>query len=82
MEKISVTVKIPAVDGTYNFMVPDNMSVRDVQNLMLRILNSEYGISSNNSNVMLFDLNDKRALRLDCNFSQLGIVDGAALLLV
>lgn len=42
MEKISITVKIPALDSTYDFIVPNNMSVKNAQNLMIRILNSEY----------------------------------------
>ena len=28
MEKISITVKIPALDSTYDFIVPNNMSVK------------------------------------------------------
>ena len=45
MEKIAITVEIPALNGTYDFVVPSNMSIRNAQNLMIRILNSEYGIS-------------------------------------
>lgn len=82
MEKISVTVKIPALGSTYDFIVPSNMSIRNAQNLMIRILNSEYGISNVNTDVMLFDLNDNAALRLECSFAQLGISDGAKLLMV
>ncbi len=82
MEKISITVKIPALDSTYDFIVPDNMSIRNAQNLMIRILNSEYGISDVNTDVMLFDLNDNAALRLECSFAQLGISDGAKLLMI
>lgn len=82
MEKISVTVKIPALNNTYEFIIPNNMSVRNVQNLIIRILNSEYGILDKNSDVMLFDMNDNTALRLECSFSQLGISDGAKLLLI
>lgn len=82
MEKISITVKIPALGNTYNFIVPNNMSIRNAQNLMIRILNSEYGISDVNTDVMLFDLNDNAALRLECSFAQLGISDGAKLLMV
>ena len=44
MEKISVTVEIPALNSTYDFVVPGNMSIRNAQNLMIRILNSEYGL--------------------------------------
>lgn len=82
MEKISVTVKIPALGSTYDFFVPNNMSIRNAQNLMIRILNSEYGISDVNTDVMLFDLNDNTALRLECSFAQLGISDGAKLLMI
>ena len=82
MEKISITVKIPAMGNTYDFVVPNNMSVRNAQNLMVRILNSEYGISDKGTDVMLFDMEDKTALRLECSFAQLGISDGAKLLMV
>ena len=82
MEKISVTVKIPALGSTYDFIVPNIMSIRNAQNLMIRILNSEYGISDVNTDVMLFDLNDNAALRLECSFAQLGISDGAKLLMI
>lgn len=82
MEKISITVKIPALDNTYEFIVPNNMSIRNVQNLMIRILNSEYGISDKSTDVMLFDMDDNTALRLECSFAQLGISDGAKLLLI
>lgn len=82
MEKISFTVKIPALDNTYEFIVPNNMSIRNAQNLMIRILNSEYGISDKSTDVMLFDMDDNTALRLECSFAQLGISDGAKLLLI
>ena len=82
MEKISITVKIPALDNTYEFIVPNNMSIRNAQNLMIRILNSEYGISDKSADVMLFDMDDNTALRLECSFAQLGISDGAKLLLI
>ena len=79
MEKISITVKIPALDSTYDFVVPNNMSIRNAQ---IRILNSEYGISDNSTDAMLFDMSDNTALRLECSLAQLGISDGAKLLLI
>lgn len=82
MEKISVTVEIPALNSTYDFVVPGNMSIRNAQNLMIRILNSEYGISDQSTDVLLFDKEDNKALRLECSFAQLGIADGAKLLLI
>lgn len=82
MEKISVTVNIPALGSTYNFIVPDSMSIQNAQHLMIRILSSEYGISERSDNVMLFDTKDGTALRLECSFAQLEIPDGAKLLLM
>lgn len=82
MEKISITVKIPALGNTYDFIVPNNMSIQNAQNLIIRILSSEYGISDNSTDVMLFDMDDNTALRLECSFAQLGISDGAKLLLI
>ena len=69
-EKISITVNVPALGNIYNFIVPDSMSIQNAQHLMIRILSSEY------------DTNDGTALRLECSFAQLGISDGAKLLLM
>lgn len=82
MEKISITVRIPALGNTYDFIIPDNMSVQNVQNLIVKILSSEYGISNTTNNVMLFDMSDNKALRLECSFAQLGVSHGAKLLML
>lgn len=82
MGKISVTVKIPALDQTHDFIIPDNMSVCEGQQLMISILNSEYGISDRSTDVMLFDMKEGCALRLECSFAQLGISDGAKLMMM
>ena len=37
MEKISVAVKIPALGNTYDFIVPNNMSIRNAQNLIIDV---------------------------------------------
>lgn len=82
MEKISISVKIAALGDKYEFIVPSNMSIQDAVNLMINILNSEYGVSDNTEDVMLFDMSDNTALRIECSFAQLGISDGAKLLLI
>ena len=38
MKKIPVTVRIPALHGDYEFLIPDTMSVADAGKLMVRIL--------------------------------------------
>ncbi len=82
MRKIPVTVRIPAINGDYDFLIPDNMSVLDAEKLMIRILSSEYGLSDNSSDLLLIDMKDGKSLRTECSFSQLGIVDGAKLMLL
>ena len=82
MEKISIAVKVPALGDIYDFIVPNNMSIRDALKLMIKILNSEYGISEKSTDVMLFDMKDNKVLRMECSFAQLGISDGAKLLMI
>lgn len=82
MEKISVSVRVPALDNTYDFIVPSNMAVRDVEQLMMKILSSEYGISESIADLTLFDREDATVLRMECSLSQLGIGDGAKLVLM
>lgn len=82
MEKISVSIRIPAIGGTYDFIVPDCMPVKNVVSLILRILSSEYGISEQGPEAMLFDVQSNKALRSECSLSQLDITDGAKLLLI
>ncbi|MBR3722527.1 MAG: hypothetical protein IKN12_07140 [Selenomonadaceae bacterium] len=82
MEKISVSVRVPALDNTYDFIVPSNMAVRDVEQLMMKILSSEYGISESVADLTLFDREDATVLRMECSLSQLGIGDGAKLVLM
>lgn len=82
MEKIAVTVKVPALDNVYEFLVPNSMPVKNVLSLMVRILSSEYGISDNSEGLMLFDMSDQAVLSLECTFKQLGICDGAKLLMI
>jgi len=82
MDKISVTIRVPALDNKYDFMIPDNMDVNDVKSLVARILESEYGVNGKINDLMLFDLSDGKVLREDCNFKQLEIYDGTELLLM
>lgn len=82
MERISVSVRIPALGNCYDFTVPDRMSVKDAKRLMVRILHSEYGVSNQSEDVALFDMADGTMLRTECSFAQLGIADGAKLMMM
>lgn len=82
MEKISLTVRVPALGGRYEFLVPAQMAVRDAQLLMVRILHSEYGISENAAGTILFDTCDGKALRQECSLEQQEITSGHELMLL
>lgn len=73
MRKIPVTVRIPAIHGNYEFLIPDNMSVADAQKLMVRILNSEYGIADNSSDLILIDEKDGKSLDRNVVSASLGL---------
>lgn len=82
MKKISVAVTVPALGNIYDFIVPDSLSVAHVQQLMARILCSEYGVQQGAEELSLFDKADGTVLRQECSFRQLGITDGAQLVLM
>ena len=44
MEKISVSIRIPALDITQDFIVPSTMKMMDARQLVADILFSEYGV--------------------------------------
>lgn len=82
MGKAAVTIKIPALGMTSDFSIPDTMLVQDVQQLIIKILSSEYGVLDNMQDVTLLDMNDGLVLPPENSFNQLGISDGAQLLLI
>ena len=82
MGKVSVSVDVPAIGQCNNFSVPSTMAVKDVVTLMANILASEYGVSSSPLDLMLFGKDDAKALKNECSLSQLGVSDGAKLILI
>ena len=82
MEKISVSIRIPALDITQDFIVPSTMKMMDVRQLVVDILFSEYGVKSLVSNVIFIDKSDAKALSMDASLAQMGIGDGAKLMLL
>lgn len=82
MDRVAVTVRIPALASTYEFLIPGSMSVKNALELMIRILSSEYGICNKCDGAMLFDIDDGTLLPFEHSFAQLGICDGAQLLMI
>lgn len=82
MKKLSVSVVVPALGNVYDFIVPDTLSVANVQQLIVRIFCSEFGVEEGGNGLSLFDTTDGTVLRQECSLRQLGILDGARLVLM
>lgn len=82
MEKISLSIRIPALDIDHDFIIPSTMSIMDVRQLIVNILVSEYGIKKQVNEISLIDMADGKALRLDASLDQQGVGDGAKLILL
>jgi len=82
MTKISVSVNVPAIGHSHEFLIPKTMAVRNVIQLMVSILASEYGVSNSISDITLIDESDGKALKAEFSFSQLGVSDGTKLILI
>lgn len=82
MEKISLSITIPALGGDFDFIVPSTMLVSDIIGLVTKILNAEYGISKFTTNNLFIDKSDNKMLRSNYSLAQMGISDGAELLLI
>lgn len=82
MEKISLSIRIPALDVTHDFIIPASMNTKDVRQLVVDILSSEYGVIKYANDITLIDIKDHQALRLDASLAQQGVGDGAKLILL
>ncbi|MGM9583453.1 MAG: hypothetical protein ACI3WU_07030 [Phascolarctobacterium sp.] len=82
MDKLTVSIRIPALDVTHDFMVPSTMKIVDVRQLVVDILSSEYGVKKSDTDITFVDHKDGRHLSMDVNLDQLGIGDGASLIML
>lgn len=79
--QISLRVWVPAVRRTHDFLVPPAMSASKAAVLMIAALSEEYGVSKSSRGAALFDRSDGTMLRGDCSLTQMGISNGAELIL-
>lgn len=83
-EKMSINVEVLGINTTHNFMVPSDMSISIITNLIIKTLEEEYvGVGYGKlSSHMLIQASTGKALAQSCGLSQLGIVNGEKLILV
>lgn len=83
-EKVSVNIMIPGLNTSHNYLIPDDMSVSKVYELVITTLKDEYpevsvqklsfhGIVQGSTGKLLNEAND---------LSHLGILDGEKLILL
>lgn len=82
MEKISVSVRIPALDITHDFIVPSTMVISDVRQLVVDILCAEYGVTNDVEDIVFVDKADGKALSMGATLEKMGVGDGAKLMLL
>jgi len=83
MKKLSINVIVPAVGDEMEFQIPEVMRVDTALRLISRIIVDTYpGINVAPAQLTLVRLSDLHALRHDCSFAQMDILDGTRMLLM
>lgn len=84
VEKISVNIMVVGLNLEHNFLVPQEMCISDVVDLIVQALKDEYPKVKNMSlgKFSLMQITSGKILNPSCNFNQLGIVQGERLLLL
>lgn len=83
-EKMSINVEILGINSTHNFLVPDDMNISKMINLIIKTLEDEYPKVECNKmvNHMLVQASTGKVLTSNCGLKQLGIVNGEKLILL
>lgn len=84
VEKISVNIKVIGLNVEHNFLIPQDMSVFDAVELIVKALCEEYPNVKNTSSTghALMQVSSGKVLQHSCSFKQLGIVQGERLILI
>ena len=83
-DKMSINVEVLGVNTTHNYLVPADMSVLKLTNLILQTLSEEYPRAALNKseNHFLIQAATGRILRQDCGLNQMDIVQGEKVILL
>ncbi len=77
-----MNVNIPAVNKSHDFIVPSTMGIGKIICLMALTISEEYGIAYKFEEAMLVDVHDNMVLNNNCSMKQMGIENGAKLILI
>ncbi len=82
MDKISVEVFFPAINKSYEFLLPVVMKVIDAKQLIIKIVCSVERIMINNDSLALCCIDKKHEMESSFSLKELCIKDGSKLLMV
>ena len=82
-KKTLLTIRVPAVDKSFDFWIPDHLSIDDVTKLVQElILESEHRLFKASAAATLYLEADGLELDLDNKVSEYAFVDGTRLVLI
>ncbi|WP_105614145.1 hypothetical protein [Vallitalea okinawensis] len=81
--KISLTVDVPSLGSSFDFLVPESMDVHKIIKLIAKVLYEEYrGIKFEIQELMLINTATNLVLNKEISCKHLGIVNGSKLILI
>lgn len=82
-DRINISVFFPGVNNSYDFSAPSNMSVKNVVDLMVKIISEEFpGIANDRTRHSLIKRENGIMLNETFSLQQLGITDGEKLVMI
>lgn len=83
-EKMSINVEVLGLNVSHNYLVPNDMNIFKMTNLIQKTLEEEYvgAESGRMSNHLFIQASSGKALTSNCSLSQLGISNGEKLILL
>lgn len=83
-EKVSVNIMVPGLNASHNYLIPDDMSISKVYELVMNTLKDEYpGASVQRLSFYgIIQASTGKLLNEASDLSHLGILDGEKLILL
>lgn len=83
-ERISINIESLGLNATHNYIVPEDMNVAKLTELIIKTLLDEYpGVNSKKNGVhMLMQASTGKVLNNGCSLKQMGAVSGDTFILI
>ena len=83
-ERISINIESLGLNATHNYIVPEDMNVAKLTELIIKTLLDEYpGINSKKNGVhLLMQSSTGKVLNNGCSLKQMGVVSGETFILI